>query len=293
MKVKAIAALLATLLAAPAGAQQLSGDRAWDAGIRAYDEGDYETALGYFMTAAEQGRASARNNLGVMYANGLGVPKDYAEAVTWFRLAAEQGDADAQVNFGLTYLIGQGVPRDHAMAAQWFRRAAEQGDPDAQINLGILYADGRGVARDYVMAHMWSNLAAASLPAGEDRDLAVRNRDLAAGRMTSWQVAEAQRLASAWKPSREAAGRGDLPRTRPVAASARQVREVQGRLAALGYDPGPADGVAGPRTRGAIRAFQADHGLPVTGEPSAALRAAVAEQRLRDLLSSKTASPGG
>ncbi len=39
-----------------------------------------------------------------------------------------------------------------------------------------------------------------SLPLGEDRDLAVENRDLIEDRMTPAQVAEAQRLAREWKP---------------------------------------------------------------------------------------------
>jgi uncharacterized protein len=43
---------------------------------------------------------------------------------------------------------------------------------------------------------------------------------------------------------------------------------VQRDLADLGYDPGPVDGVRGPRTRTAIRNFQADLGLPIDGEIS-------------------------
>ena len=35
--------------------------------------------------------ARAQFNLGVMYANGDGVPKDAAEAVKWYRKAADQG----------------------------------------------------------------------------------------------------------------------------------------------------------------------------------------------------------
>jgi uncharacterized protein len=40
---------------------------------------------------AEQGVAPAQHDLGVMYANGQGVPQDYATAVSWYRKAAEQG----------------------------------------------------------------------------------------------------------------------------------------------------------------------------------------------------------
>jgi tetratricopeptide (TPR) repeat protein/peptidoglycan hydrolase-like protein with peptidoglycan-binding domain len=36
---------------------------------------------------------------------------------------------------------------------------------------------------------------------------------------------------------------------------------VQSRLAEFGFDPGPADGISGPRTRAAIEAFRASHGL--------------------------------
>jgi peptidoglycan hydrolase-like protein with peptidoglycan-binding domain len=43
---------------------------------------------------------------------------------------------------------------------------------------------------------------------------------------------------------------------------------VQQALAAKGYDPGPADGVLGRRTREAIRRYQRGYNLPVTGEVS-------------------------
>lgn len=42
---------------------------------------------------------------------------------------------------------------------------------------------------------------------------------------------------------------------------------VQQKLAALNYDPGPADGIAGKKTKNAIKKFQQDNRLPVTGEP--------------------------
>lgn len=51
--------------------------------------------------------------------------------------------------------------------------------------------------------------------------------------------------------------------------------QVQERLAELGYDPGPPDGVLGPRTRQAITAFQHDRGLPVDGVVTIRLRRAL------------------
>ena len=46
---------------------------------------------------------------------------------------------------------------------------------------------------------------------------------------------------------------------------------VQRELSRLGYRPGPIDGISGPLTRAAIRAFQRDNGLAVDGIASAEL----------------------
>jgi peptidoglycan hydrolase-like protein with peptidoglycan-binding domain len=41
--------------------------------------------------------------------------------------------------------------------------------------------------------------------------------------------------------------------------------QVQENLRRLGYYKGMVDGISGPATRNAIRAYQVDRGLPVTG----------------------------
>ncbi len=89
---------------------------------------------------------------------------------------------------------------DYAAALKEWRPLAEQGHAGAQNNLGFMYDHGQGVARDQVKGLMWYNLAAARLPPGEDRDTAVRNRDLVEKQKTPEQIAEAQRLAREWKP---------------------------------------------------------------------------------------------
>jgi TPR repeat protein len=173
-----------------------------DAGTGAYQKGKYETAMRLLRPLAEEGDARAQTTVALMYYHGRGVRQDDAEAVKWFRLAGDQGDAYAQFNLGVMYGEGQGVPKDDTQAAEWYRLAADQNNAQAQYNLGLWYAQGEDGAQDYVSAHMWFNLAAARFPPTDarNRGLAVRNRDLVAGKMTREQLAEAQKLAREWKP---------------------------------------------------------------------------------------------
>ena len=112
---------------------------------------------------------------------------------------ADQGDAEAQYKLGLIYRNGQGVPQDNKEAARWYGLAADQGYALGQYNLGLMYAKGRGVPQDYIQAYMWYNLAASN-SRGDLRLLAVKGRNQAAKEMTPEAIAEAQRLASEWKP---------------------------------------------------------------------------------------------
>jgi TPR repeat protein len=49
----------------------------------------------WYRLAADQGDANGQYILGIMYADGKGVPQNYAEAMKWYRLAADQGVAEA------------------------------------------------------------------------------------------------------------------------------------------------------------------------------------------------------
>ena len=55
------------------------------------------------------------------------------------------------------------------------------------------------------------------------------------------------------------------------------IRRVQTGLAELGYLPGAIDGFLGGQTRDAIRQFERDHALPVTGDVTEALLAELAK----------------
>jgi len=151
--------------------------------------------------------------------------------------------------------------QDYRTAFQEFSTLARAGDSNAQYMLGRMYAQGRGVVQDYVQAHKWYNLAAS-----QGHRQAAQARDALAQRMTSEQTARAQRLAQEWQPEGEAPD--SEPTAPPEKPSQQAVARIQRTLNELGYDAGPVDGRMGGKTRSAIRDYQADHDLAVTGQPS-------------------------
>ena len=61
------------------------------------------------------------------FEHGEGVRQDYARALELYCEAAAQGDARAYFNLGWMYANGRGVPRDGGIAAGWWRKAADAG----------------------------------------------------------------------------------------------------------------------------------------------------------------------
>jgi TPR repeat protein len=115
---------------------------------------------------------------------------DFATALKEWKPLAEQGDATAQFNLGMMYYYGDGVPQDYSAAARWYRLSAEQGDVDAQQELGYMYQRGFGVLQVDLLAYMWYNIASAN-----GYVLSGKFRDKIAAKMTSADIAEAQRRA--------------------------------------------------------------------------------------------------
>ena len=169
-------------------------------------------------------------------------------------------------------------------ALEYWTVAAETGDRRSMLELGRLYLRGLGVPQNFILAHMWFNLAAAR---GEFE--ALSEREEVAEKMTSQQLAEAQKKALEWQPVKESPElettiQGGVADTESVMEDPppEAIQEAQALLTALGYRPGVADGVWGPRTGRAYANFLRDAGLPesdiLTPRTLRALRAVAAQQ---------------
>ncbi len=133
----------------------------FDAGLRAFLEGDHERAMQTWLPLAEGGDEKAQYGLGMMLEAGWGAPPNALQAATWYRRAAEQGHAAAQLSLGSLYEHGRGIEQSIDKAVLWYRRAARQNDPQAQFNLAMAYLGGLGAPSDQDQAIAWLRRAAA------------------------------------------------------------------------------------------------------------------------------------
>lgn len=183
---------------------------------------------------------------------------DYGDAALIWRPLAEDGDPKAQFNLGLLHETGRGVAEDAAQAAAWYERAALQGVTQAQYNLALLHQTGRGVEKDGAQALYWLEVAAQHGEGVEQEQAADAAAQLA-------EILPAEDVDGARAGAAEFLPRLEEPRLQPEAItlilSESQVRELQRRLAAHGYNAGPADGIPGEQTRRAARRYLADRGL--------------------------------
>lgn len=68
-----------------------------------------------------------------------GACRNDAKALAFFREADRLGHMKADRWIGLLYANGKGVPRDFKKAASWYKKSADKGDITATWLLGELY----------------------------------------------------------------------------------------------------------------------------------------------------------
>ena len=152
---------------------------------------DVPKAVELFTAAAQAGFPPSLANLALMYASGDGVAQDMAQSLAYGRQAAEAGDGQSQFNLAQAYRRGVDIAQDFEQAAYWYRMAAESGSLSAQNEYGLLYAQGQGVELDYVEAYAWI-----AMPAEAGDGQAIKNRDQLLEILTPAQLVEAQALAA-------------------------------------------------------------------------------------------------
>lgn len=115
-----------------------------------------DSALFWYRKAVDAGSEEARVDLGWMYEEGVGVPRDTAAALRLYEAAGRAGLARGMV------AAGQARERrgEYGQAREWYLRAVDAGSAEAMNNLGVLYQNGWGVRADRDEARRWYARAA-------------------------------------------------------------------------------------------------------------------------------------
>jgi localization factor PodJL len=228
---------------------------------------DKARAISLLKEASGKGLVMAQYRLAKLYEKGEGVARDMAASRAWTEKAAIGGNVKAMHDLAVFFAEGDAGPQSYASAVQWFRQAADFGLVDSQFNLAVLYEQGLGVSKDPAEAAFWFQLAGRA----GDADGVRRSNELLSA-MDGSAAEQVRRRVKAWNPKAQTPrANGDFGKQPWAYATPDQVGETQRLLSRLGYSPGPADGRTTRTTIDAIKAFERDNRLPVTGDASVAL----------------------
>ncbi|KAJ3271906.1 hypothetical protein HDV01_006120 [Terramyces sp. JEL0728] len=102
--------------------------------------------------------------VGLLYYNGIAIPKDYSMAFKWFVEASKKKNLEALVYIGVCYLKGEGTTKNETLAFQHFQKAAKQKDALAMLYFSTCYRSGIGCEADIDRAKKWIERSAATNP---------------------------------------------------------------------------------------------------------------------------------
>jgi TPR repeat protein len=115
----------------------------------------YAQALALYNQGAKLKNTLCYCNLGILYENGYGIPKNSSKAFYWYQLAAKAGNAVAQNNLAGIYSRRE----DDKQAVFWYEKAAQQKNNTAIANLANCYEFGYYVRINLLKAQALRNEA--------------------------------------------------------------------------------------------------------------------------------------
>lgn len=236
---------------------------------------DYAKAAYWYGKAATSGLAPAQYRMATLYERGKGVNPDLKLAAFWYERAAAQGNVKAMHNAAVLASSGNGSGTpDYANAYNWFSLAATHGLKDSQFNLAVLIERGLGTKADASQAYFWYLAAAAQGDSDAQtradqlaKTLPSASIDAAKTRLQAWVPEKAPDIANIvsvdegkWQAKTEARVQQTLVEPKTM------INSAQDMLEKLGFMIGPHDGKLEGKTANAVRLFQLQKGLPVTGK---------------------------
>lgn len=242
-------------------------------GLAQLQAGQLKDGARLIRLSANRNQPAAQYRLAKLYETGTGVAQDPITARELIERAARGGNRIAMHDLGNYHAYGQGgLTSDINEALTWFTKAAEHGVVDSQFNVAFLREGNEGIPADLDTALFWYHVAARQGDQGAPERISVLSAELDDAARAKIKTRADQFNP---KPVDEAANgifrdvAWAKPATDPATAKSAEIlkiRDAQTFLTELGYQVGTPDGIAGTKTRDAVKSFEAVNGLPQTGE---------------------------
>lgn len=212
-------------------------DESYRRAVSLQASGEYVRSAALLSELVEAGHAEAANRLGYLAQNGLGVPRDRRRAASLYALAAERRSKLGLFNLGVCYAEGVGVAFSYRTAMRLLRTAQALGVPSAETVLKRLSDRKRRkeLRRLYSLACLLyrrgdfrasSRLLCAAADAGDAASMFRLACHLRRGDGVAVDFAEAERL----RRRAIAAGYRDARRSEIGYLRIRREHELAGRL---------------------------------------------------------------
>jgi TPR repeat protein len=150
-------------------------------------DGDIEKGTFWLNHAAELGESMAQMLLGILYAEGDGVPKNLERGLLLLEKAAEQGEEEAALLLTTYHL----TEARYLQARVWAEKFATRNKPDLAFMAGLTYM---GHLADQELAYLEVDLVKARYWMEFARDAGHRDANEALEMITAEEIKEANRL---------------------------------------------------------------------------------------------------
>lgn len=147
-----------------------NGSTEYDQGYSRLFQEKYQEAIVWFRRSAQLGYPTALYQLGELFEQGRGLPKNMDSALQWYLKAALEGYQPAERKImeytqqqwgkasqreGIHYAEILFILKQYSVAKQWYEKLSENGDGEAMCRLGDLYSLGLGFSVDVKKGMEW------------------------------------------------------------------------------------------------------------------------------------------
>ncbi len=121
----------------------------------AWNNNDRKLAFDYFLKSADKGYPQAMHQVGLLFKEGIGAPRDISKMEQYLLKAADSGFIPSITALADMYEQGTTLPKNERRAFKYSKLAAGVGIPGYMYRVATQYRDGIGTEQNIELSEYW------------------------------------------------------------------------------------------------------------------------------------------